>query len=126
MIPMPNRVLFTAHAALRFPERSEIADGLGLVLDHSLRGHIRRRFDEALRRGITPTLRGVGAQARLTYELPLTGDWLGVRAALVLESDGWVVTTILPKVDVVVVTEERAAIQWPNVEENRRGMEGVE
>jgi hypothetical protein len=111
-----NRVLFTAHAALRFPDRVDIGSGLSMKLDREMRGRIRRRFDERIRCGITPVVRGEGADARLAYELPLTSDPLGVRAALVLEADGWHVTTILPKVEVVVEEErERSEIPWPTV-----------
>jgi hypothetical protein len=145
---MPNRLLFTEHSALRFPERVAVAQtanavvthqvthqttlnadgsptttstttsrdaslGLTMKLDRYMRGKIRRRFDEAMRRGITPTVRGKGEQARLTYVMPLTSDPLGVRAALVLEDMGWIVTTILPKVEVVVVVEERESVEWP-------------
>jgi hypothetical protein len=120
-----NHVLFTAHSALRFPERVDIGSGLSMKLDREMRGRIRWRFDEAIRRGIVPVLRGVGEAARLAYELPLTSDPLGVRAALVLEADGWHVTTILPKVDVVVVEEERemSEIPWPTLKdfEEKRG-----
>ena len=112
MIPMPNRILFSAHSILRFPERIP-----GVVLDHRLRSHIRSRFSDRLRRGITPTLRGSGGDARLTYVMELSGEYEGGRVAVVLESWGWVVATVLPRDEgFEVVTEQRAVVPWPNLE----------
>ena len=109
---MPNRLFFSAHSILRFPERIP-----GVVLDHRLRSHIRNRFSERMRRGITPTLRGSGEAARLTYVMELSGEYEGGRVAVVLESWGWVVATVLPRDEgFEVVTEQRAVVPWPGVE----------